>query len=77
VMLQVLGGRLQLFFEPKNQIPNAWGFDLLKVIKCSVISIVILFFLKVVFSPTFFSFEVLSFFCHPIVLVNIHNFLNF
>jgi hypothetical protein len=26
VSSEVLGGGLKLFFEPKNQIPNVWGF---------------------------------------------------
>jgi hypothetical protein len=35
--LKVLGQGLELFFEPKNQISNVWGFNLLRGTKYSMI----------------------------------------
>ncbi len=39
---KTLDGGLQLFLELKNQIPNAWGFNLITT-KCLVINVVILY----------------------------------
>jgi hypothetical protein len=59
VALEMLGGGLQLFFEPKNQIPNVWGFNPHRAIKCSMIGIVTLFS----FSPIPTMFFSLAIYC--------------
>jgi hypothetical protein len=43
-MLEALGGGLQMFLEHHKQRNNVWGFDLLWLLKCSLIGLPTLHF---------------------------------